>query len=158
MDRKRELEVMKKNDEANKRHVEEWKANTMLAVFVDVYDRCAVKKIRVNDNLEDFYRLLNCDYVDMVTRWIAGMEYVIICDDEALLKGDVRPSAINGRDVMLYGNLLVVADGGAGEIRGLTDFEAVHVMQNRVWIGIEGKDNKVGFWQVLTNVTDTKEG
>lgn len=74
-------------------------------ILVDVQNGI-VKPVEVEDELTDYYRVLNCDTIDIITVKL-GDEYVtVVCDDEALLKPNARESAIdtNGR-AMLHGNL-----------------------------------------------------
>lgn len=157
MNTKRRLEIMMQIDRANARHIAEWKKaqqeGKMLAVFVDVYGRGNVRTVRVKDDLDEFYRRLDCNTIDMPTRWIGGQEFVIICDDEGLFREDRKVSARNGRDVMLFGNLLVVKYAGEGEIRGLTPDEVAHVMRHVSGIGRYTEDGRMDIWGVLSDVT-----
>lgn len=165
MDMKRKLEVMKEIDEANKRHMEKWKEqqkaeadDRMTAVFVDVYNEGRIRPIRVKRDLKEYYKLLDCRTVDMPFRWIGGEQFVIICDDEGTFRQDCRPSARNGNEVMLYGNLLVVAFDGCEDIRGLTDSEVKHVMKHVHPVGrMNSKGQIEGIWEVLTDVTYSQE-
>lgn len=65
-------------------------------------------------SLEEYYKLLNCSCIDIVTRNIMNTKYKtntydIICDDEALLKEGSIPSAFDLRSMKigLVGNLLI---------------------------------------------------
>lgn len=162
MDIKKELEIMKEIEAANKRHVEEWKkqqeADKMLAVFVDVYGTGRVKKVRIRRDLDEYYRLLKCTTVDMPFRWIGGKQFVFICDDEGAFRKDCKPSARNGDEVMLVGNLLVVAFDGHEDIRGLTEDEVKHIMKHVTGLGRMDKRGAVDIWSVLTDVTYMREG
>lgn len=157
MNTKQRLEVMKEIETANKRHVEKWKAQqqepeTMRAVYVDVYGSGKAKVIRIKRNLQEYYRLLHCNTVDMPFRWVDGKQFVFICDDEGLFRSDCRPSARRGSEVMLVGNLLIVAFDGKEDIRGLTRKEAQHIMKNVlrvVRLGLHGAE----IWDTINNVT-----
>ena len=162
MDIKKELEIMKEIEAANKRHVEEWKkqqeADKMLAVFVDVYGTGRVKKVRIRPELDEYYRLLKCTTVDMPFRWIGGKQFVFICDDEGTFRKDCKLSARNGDEVMLVGNLLVVAFDGHEDIRGLTEDEVTHILKHVTVLGRMDKRGAVDIWSVLDGVTYTWEG
>lgn len=99
------------------------------------------KEIRQVDpkGLQDYYELLGCDCIDIVTRKIGHQYYDIVCDDEGLLKDDPIISAIDdlGR-VMLVGSLIIcgLADN-EGELTDLSDRDIpyikkrVHIMDTR---------------------------
>ena len=64
-----------------------------------------VTVVEVN-GLQDYYRLIGCDCIEITNREIRGKRYDIICDDEGLLKAEPQVSAVNGRgEAMLVGNL-----------------------------------------------------
>lgn len=78
-------------------------------ILIDVSgDRGSVKEIDVEDDLENFYDVLNCSTIDITQRAINGKVFDIVCDDEALLKENPVPSASrkDGK-VMLFGNLFI---------------------------------------------------
>jgi len=76
------------------------------AFFLDSVNKIT-KVVDVN-TLDDYYKLIGCDCIDIVTRKIGRKIYDIIIDDEGLLKDDPLISAIDdlGR-VMLVGSLIV---------------------------------------------------
>lgn len=60
------------------------------------------------ETLDDFYKLLGCDCIDIVNRRVGKMSFDIICDDEGLFVNDPKISAIgNMGEVVLVGNLLL---------------------------------------------------
>ena len=154
MDTNRTLEVMKQNEEANKRHEEEWKEEMkMQAVLVDVYGTGHAQVVKVGHDLEAWYDALDCQWIEMPRRWIGDKQFIIICDEEGTFRSDCRVSARNGNEVMLVGNLLVVADDEeeAGEVRGLTDAEVKHVMDHVATV-FSLSNGKPEVWEVLTDV------
>ena len=161
MNIKRRLEVMKQIEKANARHIAEWKKaqeeGKMLAVLVDVYGRGRIHTVRVKDDLDEFYRLLQCATIDMPTRWIGGQEFIVICDDEGLFREDRKVSARNGNEIMFFGNLLVVKCAGEGEIRGLYPDEAAHVMRHVAGLGMFTENGRMDIWEVLTDVSFGEE-
>ena len=81
--------------------------------------------------LEDYYRYIGCDIIDIVRRKIGDLEVEIVCDDEATFAEHPKVSAI---DIMgtpcLYGNLLVA--GGKvidGNLTELTEAEIDYLKQ-----------------------------
>lgn len=77
--------------------------------------------IEVEDQLEKYYDILNCRCIDIVTRKIGDKYFDIICDDEALLKGDPILTAISrDKKSYLFGNLLIVNSDNDGNLRSLS--------------------------------------
>lgn len=102
----------------------------MRVVFVDVKNNI-VREASVND-LEDYYRLIDCRCIDIVNREIDGKRYDIVCDDEALLKNDICLSAVDmDGNPMLIGNLIVAGEADEnGELTDLTDDDITHIKGN----------------------------
>ena len=83
------------------------------------------KEVKIVDpqGLQDYYDMIGCNCIDIVTRKIGRNYYDIICDDNGLLNDDPLISAIDdlGR-VMLVGSLIIcgLADS-EGELTDLSD-------------------------------------
>lgn len=94
-------------------------------ILIDVVNETA-KVTTIDKCLDAYYRILNCDCIDIVRRRIgankrrAAHYYEIVCDDEALLKEDPKISAIDdlGRP-MLCGNLFITKFDGVDDIASL---------------------------------------
>ena len=93
-------------------------------VLVDVEKETA-SIVEIPDELDEFYRILNCDCIDIVSRRIgkhsSGRQkrYNIVCDDEGLFKDPQKISAINNLgQPQLVGNLFIV--GGTDQDGNLT--------------------------------------
>ena len=111
----------------------------VLMVLVDVENGTA-SKVEIEPCLDEYYRLLNCDTIDMVDRRIgtprSHRDFTIICDDNGLMYDAPKISAIdNLGKAMLVGNLLVTKCNGEGETVGLTREEADFVMERVVHLG-----------------------
>lgn len=102
--------------------------NLLRGVLVDV-EQETVSVVEIPDELDEFYKILNCDCIDIVVRWIGSKLFNIVCDDEALLKETPKISAIdNLGQPMLCGNLFIV--GGEtidGDLTSLELSDAVYV-------------------------------
>ena len=160
MNIKRRLDVMKPVEDANARSIARWKKNDgkVQALLVDVYGTGRVKKVRVKPELDEYYQLLGCTTIDMPLRWIGGKLFLIVCDDEALFRSDCKPSAVNGREIMLYGNLLVMAYDGEENERGLTDAEVDHLCKHVRGLARMAEKGRIDVWAVLNDVTYRREG
>lgn len=86
----------------------------MKMILLDVKND--VVEIVEADGLQDYYRHIGTDVIDIVTRRIGGEPYEIICDDEGLFKEYPKISAIDDMgQPMLVGNLLIA---GGVDIEG----------------------------------------
>jgi len=95
----------------------------MKLLLIDVYNN-KVETVEAN-GLEDYYKYLDCDTIDIIQRWIGDIPVNIICDDEGTFKEHPKISAIDvWGDIALVGNLLIA--GGEvvdGELTELTEGE-----------------------------------
>ena len=92
----------------------------MKALLLDTLEKTT--KVVDPKSLQDYYKLIGCKWVEIVTRRIGRKYYDIICDEEGTFVEDPLISAIDdfGR-VMFVGNLIIcgVADS-EGELTDLT--------------------------------------
>ncbi len=76
----------------------------------------------VEDDLHAFYEKLDCDMIELPMRKIGNNRYLVMCDEEALLKADPIVSAMDEDfNAMLFGNLMFFNDDGEGGLLGLSD-------------------------------------
>lgn len=103
----------------------------MKALLLDTVEKTT--KIVNPETLQDYYKMIGCRYIDIVTRKIGRKVYDIICDDEGTFVDDPLISAIDdmGR-VMLVGNLIIcgLADD-EGELTGLSP-EDIRYIKKRI--------------------------
>ena len=102
----------------------------MRALFLDM-ENDDVTVVEVN-GLQDYYRLIGCDLIDIANREIRGERFDIICDDEGLLKAEPQVSAVNGRgEAMLVDNLIICGEADAeGKETSLTEEDIIHIRQS----------------------------
>lgn len=154
MKTKEMLIVMREVEERNSEREQEWQESQekplLRMLLIDVWNSNA-QFVEIKDDLDDFYRLLNCDTIDIVQRSIGGMVYEIICDDNGLFRKPCRMSAMDKRhNQQLVGNLLICKYGGDGELAGLTDSDCTHLL--KYIRGIRKLNNPEIVWPVLTCV------
>lgn len=96
-----------------------------------------VREVEAN-GLDDYYKLLNCDTIDIVTREVVSFnkihkEYDIICDDNGLLKDNIIISAVDVKDmsVQLVGNLLVCNFDSNGNEKSLSGYD-IELLKNSI--------------------------
>lgn len=98
-------------------------------VLVDIINK-RIETREVEDTLEEYYNLLNCDMIEIVSRHIGGKDYDIICDEEGLLKVNPIVSAFDSlNQPMLVGNLFIVNYGGNGKEASLTEEDIDHILK-----------------------------
>ena len=103
----------------------------MKMLLLDVKNR-DVNMVEAND-LEDYYRLIGCRTIDIVSRSIGDVRVEIILDDEGALVNKPKVSAIDiDGTPMLFGNLLVASGRVTddGELTELTEAEVDKIMDN----------------------------
>jgi hypothetical protein len=108
-------------------------AKKLLGVLVDVKNNEA-KAMEIDDDLNEFYRILNCTCIDIVQRRIGARlkkSFTIVCDDEGLFYESPKISAIdNMGNAQLVGNIFIVAagDDGEGNLVSLTEYDVSYIM------------------------------
>ena len=112
--------------------MENEKTETIKGVLIDIEnDKADV--VEFEGKLQNYYDLLHCDTIDIVSREIGNgrsrRRFDIVCDDEGLFSQDAKISAIDnlGR-TMLVGSMLVVNRTDEGETASLTDEECEFVL------------------------------
>lgn len=103
----------------------------MKYLLLDVENK-DIKMVEAND-LEDYYKLIGCRCIDIVSRRIGDVEVEIVLDDEGALVDKPKISAIDvtGQPA-LFGNLLIASGRVTddGELTELTHEEIDYIMDN----------------------------
>ena len=102
-----------------------------MLLLLDVENR-DVKMVEAN-GLDDYYRLIGCRCIDIVSRTIGDVKVEIVLDDEGAIIDKPKVSAIDiDGTPMLYGNLLIASGRVTddGELTELTDAEVDEIMDN----------------------------
>lgn len=91
-------------------------------ILVDVSKR-SISVLEIEDTLEQYYKILNCNCIDIVPRRIGSILCRVICDDEGRLKENQIVSAINvDVNIEFVGNIFIVGyDVIGGELTSLED-------------------------------------
>ena len=91
----------------------------MRGYLIDVQnDEHRVVEIADKDHLGQFYELIGCECIDLVTRRIGGKYFDVIVDDEGLFVQNPICSAYDSKhNPMLVGNIVILgeADGEGNE-------------------------------------------
>lgn len=87
-----------------------------------------IRNIDETDKLNEYYRYLNCRYIDMATIDVDGHAYDVVCDDEALLRQPLIPSLYVSEEQVLFGNLAFVRNNEDGESVGLEREDMIRLL------------------------------
>ena len=103
----------------------------MKMLMIDVENR-KVKLVEAN-GLKDYYKLIGCRTIDIISRSIGDVRVEIVIDDEGALVENPKPSAISVDGTpMLFGNLLI-ASGRVTEDGGLTELNQDEIETIKTW-------------------------
>lgn len=82
-----------------------------------------LQPMEIEDDLKTFYKLIDCDTIDIVTRSFGGKFFDIICDDEGCFKENPCFSASNraGTDGIVGNIIITGAADREGNLTSLTD-------------------------------------
>lgn len=102
----------------------------MRVIYLNVNESKTPEIMDIEDNLETYYNLIQCDTIDIVRMDINGKAYDIVCDDEALFKTDVKASALDDDyHQQLYGNLIITGCADSeGFLTSLTEEDINHII------------------------------
>ena len=103
----------------------------MKFLFLDVYNN-RLEMVEAN-GLKDYYRLIGCRTIDIISRKIGDIDVEIVIDDEGALVEHPKPSAVDiVGGIALFGNLLVASGRVTddGELTELTQDEIDVIKEN----------------------------
>ena len=82
-----------------------------------------LQPMEIEDDLKTFYKLIDCDTIDIVTRSFGGKFFDIICDDEGWFKENPCFSASNraGTDGIVGNIIITGVSDREGNLPSLTD-------------------------------------
>lgn len=101
-------------------------------IYLNVKNNKTPEFLDIPDQLESYYKLIQCRYIDIVRRKIGQRYFNIVCDDEGMLADMAKISAIsNLGEIMLVGNLIICSDKVTddGDLTGLTEEEAEYIKE-----------------------------
>lgn len=94
---------------------------TIKGILINVYEGY-VKVVEVEKTLDEYYRILGCNCIDITRRKIGNKTFEIIVDDEGALKTRPIISAVDSYgNPALVGNLFIVKFNGIDNITSLSE-------------------------------------
>lgn len=119
------------------------KTRIIKGILVDVQAN-RIKKIDLNyRGIDDLCKILNCEFVEVITRRIGSKTFSIYLDDSGALKENV-PSAISLLyEEVLYGNLFICRHDHNGEIQSLSELERDYILEFEKTVSFEKGTNQI---------------
>ena len=103
----------------------------MKMLMIDVENR-KVEMVEAN-TLTDYYKLIGCRTIDIISRSIGDVRVEIVIDDEGTLVENPKPSGISVDGTpMLFGNLLI-ASGRVTDDGDLTELNQDEIEAIKTW-------------------------
>ena len=87
-----------------------------------------IRNIDDADELNEYYRYLDCHCIDMATIDVDGHAYDVVCDDEALLRYPLVPSLYISEEQVFFGNLAFVKIDEEGASVGLNREDMIRLL------------------------------
>lgn len=103
----------------------------ILTIEANPEKTCLESHIRTIDDanqLNGYYRYLDCRCIDMATIDVDGHAYDVVCDDEALLRQPLIPSLYISEEQVLFGNIAFVRNNEDGETVGLEREDMIRLL------------------------------
>lgn len=115
-------------------------------ILVDVlHSKCQILEIR--DELDEFYRILNCDTIDIVKRRIGrdGKQVTcdIVCNDEGFLVPEPISAVNTTFTDAIAGSIFIVGSSDGEHLVSLSDTDAKEVLRNIVLVNEKGQTHHV---------------
>lgn len=106
----------------------------MKVVYLNVKDGENAVVLDIKDELDEYYKLCQCRYVEMLARKIGRSRkyYTVVCDEEGLFVESPKISAIDDfGSPQLVGNLVICGDADdEGELTGLDESDIAHILRH----------------------------
>lgn len=123
-----------------------------MKVLVIDTDSLQPQVVETEGGLQEWYRLVKCDIIDIVSRKIGGRYFDIIADDEGLYKPAAKVTALDTQQQpMIVGNLVICNHDGEGNECTLTDKDIDHIKRHIVVLAQAGAEEPQ-YWLALNGV------
>lgn len=117
----------------------------VLTLEVDHKNKAIFPHVRFIDSenvLEEMYKIIGCDLVEIVQIKVGGKYFDVYCDEEFLLKEKPVPTLFLSNEQVLCGNLIFTTCDEEGKLGGVTaedidkliDFILVQAVKLRIYL------------------------
>lgn len=100
-----------------------------------------IRAIDEADTLNEYYRVIGCQCIDMVPIDVDGYSYDVVCDDEGLFRNPMVPTLFISEERVLCGNLAFVKVDAEGYTVGLDRDDIKRLLRY-----IEGQADNLHNW------------
>lgn len=107
----------------------------------------------IKNELEEYYRLLHCNYVENYRVTIGNKTFDIICDDEARLKKNTYPSVVSENTKIILRNNVLICNRGKNSFTSLNDedIELIKEQIRKAWtVNGNGYEKRIKGIEVLS--------
>ena len=88
-----------------------------------------IREIEIEDKLEIFYDMLECEYIDIISRKINDKYYDFIIDDEGLLND--KPVTLFNENEVLVGSIIICGTADEdGNLTSLSETESREIVKH----------------------------
>lgn len=98
----------------------------------------------INDDLDEFYKIIECDTIDIVARKIGNTYYDIICDDEGLFKDNPIVSVVSEDGLPLICGTIIICNSKEGNLTSLKEGD-IDIIKKHIRVA-EFKESKERFY------------
>lgn len=108
--------------------------NKIKVLYLNVQENKQPEVMEIEPENDVFHRLIGCESIDIVRRYISGKWYRVICDDEGRLKSRPKLSMADTMlDYPIAGNLIIAGiEDKFGELTSLTDADVESICQRKL--------------------------
>lgn len=100
----------------------------------------------IKDDLDEFYKIIECNTIDIVSRKIGGIYYDIICDEEALLKDSPVVSVVSKDGSPLICGNIIICNSKEGELKSLSNTDIYNLIKYLGIAKFKDTENKESFY------------
>lgn len=119
--------------------------------------KCEARGCTITDDLDSFYKVLDCETIDIVTRYINGQPFELVIDDEGKSVEGNLPAVrcfLDGQLTdLIVGKVFICHANAEGELTSITEEEMKAIMDT-LHIGLTKDDKKI----LLLDATYYPEG
>lgn len=84
----------------------------------------------IKDDLDEFYKIIECSTIDIVRRKIGGNYYDIICDDEALFVENPIVSVVQADGYPMICGTIIICNNEDSELSSLNDNDIKNIRKH----------------------------
>lgn len=84
----------------------------------------------IKDELKTFYKIIGCNYIDIINRKIGKNRYNLIIDDEGAINGSLPSMVGKDQKEVLFGNIIISGKAEDGELMSIQDSDINDIIEH----------------------------